>query len=123
MNIKTLALLRQYCVKLIALFRINFQNVHGLSKRNMQIIHNLSYCLSQTFLTSLFKRNVFFFIYSRLTSRKQGLLFKFLLGRIAPIFHFMEKRKNLRPCFFWRSSLFLRCFLRSPHPRSVPKET
>ena len=66
MNIKTLALLRQYCVKLIALFRINFQNVHGLIKRNMQIIHNPSYCLSQTFLTSLFKHYVFFFIYSRL---------------------------------------------------------
>ena len=29
--------------------------------------------------------------------RKQSLLFKFLLGRKAPIFHFVEKRKNLQP--------------------------
>ena len=29
-------------------------------------------------------------------SRKRSLLFKFLLGRTAPIFHFMENRKNLQ---------------------------
>ena len=37
---------------------------------------------------------------SRVSRRKQSLLFKFLFGRKAPIFLFVEKHKNLQPkCF------------------------